>query len=345
MTWIDEAPSLLLVVGSGGVGKTTVAAGAGLRLAEAGHETLVMTFDPSLRLKDTLGVGAAALDQPVAVARSGPGAPLWASLLDARTTFDRLVRTYSQDSATRDCILGNRYYHHLAGGLAGILEYMAVERLFEVYEEGQYQRIVLDTPPTSQALDFLEAPQRIVDFLDSGALRVAMKPWFDDRGRLRASRIPGLGRGLEAWLDRLVGIDLLRDMADFFRAFQPLFDGFRQRALQVQKLLRSKATQFVLVTGPDEARIPDALFFARRLAEGGYPLGPVVINRVHPEYPGQPPWNSDDGASILAWQGARDQRGVAALRSLLGATQTVVLPQLEVEPADLTGLAEISRRL
>ena len=283
MELISEATPLLVVVGAGGVGKTTLAAALGLTSALDGRDTLVMTFDPSLRLKDALGVGEEAREREVAVDLSGlaavapgvgggagagegvttPPVPgrLEVSLLDAGRTFDRLVARYAPDDAARERILGNRFYRHLSGTLSGILEYMAVERLFEVATEGRYRQVILDTPPTRQALDFLEAPARIVGFLDSGALRIALKPWFDPAGHLRGTRRFGrLGRRLERYLDDLVGLDLLRDMAEFFQAFSPLFDGFRRRAAKVEELLRSPRTLFVLVAG------------AGRGAQSGHPV-------------------------------------------------------------------------
>ena len=349
---------LLVVVGSGGVGKTTLAAALGISSARRGDDTLVMTFDPSLRLKDALGVGeearerAVPVDLPAGEAAQGAAGRLDASLLDARRTFDRLVARYAPDPAARDRILGNRFYAHLSGNLAGILEYMAVERLWEVAREGSYDRVVLDTPPTRQALDFLEAPGRIVGFLESGALKIALRPWFDEGGRLRgASRLGPLGRGLERFLDEMVGLDLLRDMAEFFQAFEPLYEGFRERARQVEALLRSEETLFVLVAGPGEERVADTLFFARRLEEAGYRLGPVIVNRVHPEVevaeasddrPGAPAAAdpcTPDGRRLLAWLGARDRRGLARLRELLGARRQVVpLPLLADEPTGLPAL-------
>lgn len=373
----DENP-LLIVVGSGGVGKTTLAAALGLSAARRQRDTLVMTFDPSLRLKDAMGVGEEAREHPVAVDLEGlaavgapaegstvgaPGAPpgrLDASLLDARRTFDRLVTRYAPDAEACQRILGNRFYHHLSGNLAGILEYMAVERLWEVADEGDYRQIILDTPPTRQALDFLEAPSRIVSFLESGALRIALKPWFDDSGNLKAtSRWGFLGRSVERFLDEMVGLGLLRDMAEFFRAFEPLFEGFRERARKVEELLRSPRTLFVLVSGPGEERIPDTLFFARRLREAGYHLGPVVVNRLHPELPAPPPVGvasagaatpqdpcHEDGRHLLHWLGKRDRRGLAQLADLLGeGTPLAALPLLPDEPTDLGSLAAIGEDL
>lgn len=331
---------LIVVVGGGGVGKTTLAAALGLASARDGASTLVMTFDPSARLKDTLGVGEAARDREVRVA-SGTAAALDASLLDARGTFDRLVRRYAPDEAACRRILENRFYRHLAGNLAGVLEYMAVERLFEVNAARRYDRVILDTPPTRQALDFLEAPDRIIAFLESGALKIALRRWFDDHGRLRAtSHLMGIGRGVEALLDRVVGLELLRDMAEFFQIWAPLYDGFRERAREVSALLKAKGTVFVLVTGPGEERNADALFFARRLREAGHRLGPIVVNRVHPPADAPPPAGAaGEGLRLLAWLGERDRRGVEALRALVSAGDRLVdLPLLAAEPTSLAAL-------
>jgi anion-transporting ArsA/GET3 family ATPase len=332
---------LIVVVGGGGVGKTTLAAALGLASAREGTDTLVMTFDPSARLKDALGVGEAARDGAVRVAADTPGR-LDASLLDARATFDRLVRRYAPDDASCRRILDNRFYHHLAGHLAGVLEYMAVERLFEVNAERRYARVVLDTPPTRQALDFLEAPERMIAFLESGALKLALRRWFDDHGHLRAATyLRGIGRGLEALLDRVVGLDLLRDMAEFFQIWAPLYGGFRERAQEVQTLLRARGTLFLLVTGPGEERIADALFFARRLTEAGHRLGPIVVNRVHPRLDAvpAPAGGGPSGLALLGWLGERDTRGVEALRALLSADDLLVaLPLLPEAPTGLDAL-------
>jgi anion-transporting ArsA/GET3 family ATPase len=364
-TSVADSP-LLVVVGSGGVGKTTLAASLGLRSARAGHDTLVMTFDPSLRLKDALGVGEEAREKevPVDLGRlageepDGSWGRLDASLLDARLTFDRLVERYAPDEAARKRILENRFYQHLAGGLAGTLEYMAVERLFEVAREGRYDRIILDTPPTRQALDFLEAPSRIVGFLDSGALKIALRDWFDDDGRLKppgpmgARGLGFVARRLEGILDRVIGLDFLQDMLEFFQAFGPLFDGFRGRAEKVEALLGSEETRFLLVSGPGEERIPDTLFFARRLEESGYRLGPVVVNRVHPEFAGVEGGGGSgstgchpDGAQLFAWLGAQDRRGVDQLRALMGTRPVAAVPLRPEEPTSLEALDSLGGAL
>jgi anion-transporting ArsA/GET3 family ATPase len=339
----------MVVVGSGGVGKTTLAAALGVLSARSGRETLVMTFDPSLRLKDALGVGEEARLREVKVAFDAPGS-LYASLLDARRTFDRLVERYAPDEEARRRILDNRFYQHLSGALGGILEYMAVERLFEVAAEDRYRQVILDTPPTRQALDFLEAPARIVGFLDSGALKVALKPWFDEEGHLRGtSRWGPLGKRAERFLDDVVGLDLLRDMAEFFQSFAPLYEGFRERAQAVEQLLRAARTRFLVVSGPGEERIPDTLFFARRLEKAGYHVGPIVVNRVHPRFLVQgAPISTDPcrptGWELLTWLGERDRRGLAELAALVSREQPVIdVPLLPGEPTDLPSLESLGR--
>jgi len=331
---------LLVVVGAGGVGKTTLAAALGVSAARDGVRTLVMTFDPSRRLKDALGVDSGAAEQPVAVPLEGAG-HLEVSLLDARRTFDRLVEQYAPDQAAADRIFRNRFYRHLAGHLAGVLEYMAVERLFEVSAGGAYDRIVLDTPPTRQALDFLEAPDRIIGFLDSGAVRIALKPWFTDRGTLRRGVVRDRIADL---LDRLVGLGLLRDMAEFFQAFGPLYDGFRERAQDVQRLLRGADTRFLLVSGPGEERVADTLFFARRLRQGGHHVAALTVNQLHPPVTGA--GEASDGVALLRWLGARDARGLAHLRRLVtDGTPVAALPLLPVPPTGLEALDALGRAL
>ena len=259
------------------------------------------------------------------------------------------MERYSGNARERDRILGNRYYNDLAGNLAGILEYMAVERLFEASRTGDYDRIILDTPPTRQALDFLEAPERIVGFLDSGALKLALRSWFDKDGHLRPTRRLGsLGRRFESYLDEVVGLDLLRDMVEFFQAFGPLYGGFRTRAREVEHLLRSADTLFTLVSGPGEEKIPDTLFFARRLQEAGYALGPIAVNRMHPapEVPVAPfdaaMGGALDGRQLLAWLGERDARGFERLASLTEGDQPLVgIPLLAAEPSDLHSLQDL----
>jgi anion-transporting ArsA/GET3 family ATPase len=335
---------LIVVVGAGGVGKTTLAAALALCSARQGQRTLVMTFDPSLRLKDALGVGEAAKDEPVPVAVE-TGGGLDAALLDAKRTFDRLIQTYAPDAAAAERIFSNRFYRDLAGNLSGILEYMAMERLFEVQASAQYDRIILDTPPTRQAMDFLQAPDRMMNLVDSKAVRFALDPWWDGEGhKSLAFRIAA--KGAQELADRVIGHRFLLDVVEFIRAFAPLFDGFRARAEDVRELLRSADTRFLLVAGPGRDRVPDAMFFLRKLKEAGHHLGPVLVNQVHPD-PG--PIESEEdaqGHALLRFLAERDSRGLDLLRSLFPGGEKIHPIALEpIPPADLPALVRFSEKL
>jgi len=329
---------LTVVVGAGGAGKTTLAAALALGSAAQGRRTLVMTFDPSQRLKDTLGVGDAAKDEPVPVAGAGPGG-LDAALLDAKRTFDRLIRTYAPDSASAERIFANRFYRDLAGNLAGILEYMAMERLFEMRASGRYERIILDTPPTRQAMDFLQAPERMMNMVNNKVIKFAMDPYWDGKGGLNLGfRIAAMG-AMEL-SDRLVGRQFLRDVVGFIRAFAPLFAGFRSRAQEVRSLLSAESTRFLLVAGPGPDRVPDAMFFLRKLAETGHHIGPILVNQIHPD-PGRKA-GPEAGLALLRFLADRDRRGLALLRSLFPEEQAIIpVPLLPVPPGDLRTLGRL----
>lgn len=333
---------LIVVVGAGGVGKTTLAAALALGSAREGRRTLVMTFDPSLRLKDALGVGEAAKDEPIRVMEAGSGF-LDAALLDAKHTFDRLIRTYAPDAAATRRIFSNRFYQDMAGNLAGILEYMAMERLFEMRASERYDRIILDTPPTRQAMDFLQAPERMMNLVDSKAIRFAMDPWWDGKGEKNlAFRLAA--RGVMELSDRIIGRRFLLDVVEFIRAFAPLFDGFRSRAGEVRNLLKAEETRFLLVAGPGPDRVPDAMFFLRKLEETGHHLGPVLVNQVHPD-PG-PGSGGDPGLVLLRFLANRDRRGLGLLRSLFPDGRCILPVALEPRPpADLRTLGLLYERL
>jgi len=333
--------SLLVVVGGGGVGKTTLAAALALGSARQGQRTLVMTFDPSLRLKDALGVGEAALDEPIPVPGAGPGR-LEAALLDARRTFDRLIHTYAPDAAAAERIFTNRFYRDMAGGLAGILEYMAMERLFEMRAARRYDRIILDTPPTRQAMDFLLAPERMMHLVNNRAIQFAMDPWWDRKG---GKNLPFrlAAKGALELSDHLIGRRFLLDVVEFIRAFAPLFEGFRHRAEEVQKLLRAEETRFLLVAGPGPDRVPDAMFFLRKLQETGHSLGPILVNQLHPD-PG--PTGRGAGPDLLRFLAARDRQGLELLRHLLPGTQEILPVALEPDPpGDLAELGRLFSKL
>lgn len=333
-------------VGPGGVGKTSLAAGFALARAESGARVLVQTFDPSRRLKDALGMAAGRTTVEVPLSVAAPrSARLTASLLDVRRTFDELVGRHSPSEEARDRILEHRFYRGLAGELAGVLEYMAVERLYEISVSGDFDELVLDTPPARQAFDLFEAPRRIVDFLDSGAAKLGARPWFDKRGRLNLPGGLSLVRGrVEEFLDSTFGLDFLRELADFFAAFTPLYDGFRDRAEAVDRLLRGDATKFMLVVGPRSERLAEATFFARRLEQRGLCLAGVAINRVRPRLP-EPRRGAAQGWKILHRAGELDAQGAAVLEASLVGLPVVRIPEEPGASGDLGTFRRLGERL
>jgi anion-transporting ArsA/GET3 family ATPase len=363
-----EDRRLVVCAGAGGVGKTTVSAAVALRLAQEGHRTAVVTIDPARRLATALGLAGLG-DEPHRVslgALAGPASgELWALHLDAKATFDRLVARHAPDARARERILENRIYRHLSGAVAGAQEYMAVERLHELVDEGSFDRIVLDTPPAQNALDFLDAPQRITRFIEGRALRLLLRPALIGGGIGR--RVLHVGsHTVISILERLAGAQLLRDVAEFLAAFDGMYQGFADRARVVREMLLSPASGFVIVAAPQADPLHQAVALARRLEHDGFPLVGVVLNRVHPLPPGGLARPAALSAA-LARAGAADPAGLAArvastqreaqvlgirdldarealARAMAGAAMATV-PALAREPVDLEGLARVAGAL
>jgi len=267
---------LVVCVGPGGVGKTTTAAALALSGALARRRTAVITFDPSRRLKDALGLDALSID-PHRVELDD--SHFDALALDTKRTFDALIERFAPDPATTARILRNRLYREISNGLAGSAEYMAMEKLHELAHGQRYQTIVVDTPPSAHARDLLAAPDRLVNLLASRAVSFLQAPTSilsvtsSAAGRLTLSALLKV-------LQRLTGLDLLRDLADFMGAFETMVDGFSRRAREVDALLRAPTTAFVLVTTPDPHTIRTTMAFYRELVDAGFPVAGVIANRV-----------------------------------------------------------------
>src|SRR5688500_2370084 len=230
-----EGKRVCICAGSGGVGKTTTAAAIAAGMAARGKRVAVLTIDPAKRLADSLGLPELGNTErqvdPALFTAAGadPGdGELWAMMLDAKATFDDVVRRHAPDAETRDRVLSNRIYQQLSSALAGSQEYMAMEKLFEIWAEDRYELLVLDTPPTRNALDFLDAPKRLTQFIEGRALQVFLKP-TGIAGKLFGR---GASMGLSV-LTRITGVDLLRDLSEFFQAFSSMVGGFRERAKRV----------------------------------------------------------------------------------------------------------------
>ena len=272
---------VIACVGSGGVGKTTLSAAIALKAAEFGLTVCVITVDPARRLADAMGVASltnvATRVEPEAFAAAGlavPSGQLWALMLDAKRTWDDLVKHYASDEAQAERILNNLYYRQISSGVAGSQEFMAMEKLYELQLSGQYDLIVLDTPPTRHALDFLDAPKKMMGFMDEEVLKAFITP-----GALAANLFQKPGGWMLAALQRLTGFDVLSDISNFVQSFSGMHAGFRERASRVEALLRGTESAFVLVTSP--GTVDDAAFFYRRLVEYRMQVGGFILNRVH----------------------------------------------------------------
>ncbi len=276
---------VLVTCGAGGVGKTTTAAALGLAGARLGKRVLCLTIDPAKRLAQSLGLdqlsGEATRIDPAHFHRAGLSVPgtLTAMMLDTKRTFDELVRRRSSSPAQAERLLKNKLYRYVSGSLAGTQEYMAMEKLAEVQDDPAYDLIVLDTPPTTNALDFLSAPERMTEALDSAAIR-----WFVEAFQGGKSfSLNLLAKGAQAilkGLGKITGGEFLQDMAEFIAELNDLFGGFRERAEIVQGALRGPAVSFVIVAAPTPPSLEEALFFSERLADATMPLGALVVNRV-----------------------------------------------------------------
>jgi anion-transporting ArsA/GET3 family ATPase len=271
---------VIVCAGSGGVGKTTTAASLAVHAARQGRRTMVLTIDPARRLADALGVSPVG-NQECEV-KLGGGGSLGAMMLDQKGAWDQLVERYAPTAEVRERIFHNRFYQHLSESFAGSQEYMAVEQLSALKASGRYDLIVVDTPPTQHALDFLDAPRRLADFLDRRIVRWFVKPYFS-AGWATLRVVNRTAGALLRRLEDATGISALVEISEFFTAMSGLFEGFDQRVQGVYALLRSPATAFVLVTSPEEQVLAEAEYFCGKVRELSVSLKAVVFNRVHRE--------------------------------------------------------------
>ncbi len=348
---------ILVACGSGGVGKTTTAAALALRAARAGRRVLVCTIDPSRRLATSLGLHQlSGRPRSIDLSRLAPppagGGSLWAMVLDVKGTFDALVTRYTNGAAARERILGNRFYRQISAALAGSHEYMAMEKVLELSADERWDLVILDTPPTRHALDFLEAPDRLVDILDTSVLRWFLRPYFV-AGQLTLRVATRTGALALRLADRFLGLQFLQDLSEFFLAFESMYDGFKERATKVHALLREPSSGFVMVAGPQPLALEEALYFHRRLAEKGMPFVGFVVNRLHTDparevgsrgrgRAGVPPALAALLEETLREQQvlARVERRAVARLEVDTRERPILVPEFEQDVHDLRGLAE-----
>jgi anion-transporting ArsA/GET3 family ATPase len=349
---LDEK-RVCICAGSGGVGKTTTSAAIAAGMAARGKRVAVLTIDPAKRLADSLGLPELGNTErqvdPALFTEAGVDVgdgELWAMMLDAKATFDEVVRRHAPDAETRERILSNRIYQQLSAALAGSQEYMAMEKL------------VLDTPPTRNALDFLDAPRRLTQFIEGRALQVFIRPTG------LATKVFGRASSMGfSVMKRITGVDLLSDLSEFFQAFSGMVGGFQERAKRVNELLADDRTSFLVVCGPQGEPIDEAVYFHRKLVEAKLPFGGVIVNRVHYED------GTDDEPEALAEQlagevgsadlagrvaanfadyralASRDRANVRHLANEMRARVVIEVPYLDEDVHDLRGLMELNRYL
>jgi anion-transporting ArsA/GET3 family ATPase len=281
-----NARRVLVCVGSGGVGKTTVAASLALAAALGGRRVLCLTIDPARRLANSLGLGRMTIEEQRVAGelfeRAGLSVPgeLVMMMLDTKRTFDRLVERHASTAEVRDRILENRLYHYVSTSLAGTHSYMAMERLLEAKNDPRYDLIVLDTPPTAEALDFLSAPERMIGAIDSPALRWFIQA-FSSSGRLSLNLLKRSAAVVLRALGRFTGPTFLERLAELITDLNDLFGGFRSRATEVARAFRGTEFGYILVTTPNPGAIQETTVFAQRFRSEGMHADAVVVNRVH----------------------------------------------------------------
>jgi anion-transporting ArsA/GET3 family ATPase len=355
---------ICIVAGSGGVGKTTASAALALGLAAAGQRVALVTIDPARRLADALGLeqlgNQPRMVDPAALETHGiqMRGELWAMMLDPKATFDGLIARLAPDVRTRDDVLGNRIYAQLSSAIAGSHEFSAVAKLYELDRGGAYDAIVLDTPPSRNALDFLDAPDRLTDFFEGRALKLFLVPTGI------AARVMGAGTSVVfSLLKKLTGVNLLDDVSVLFRAMGGLIEGFRERAGAVKALLGDPATTFLIVASPEREPVAEAIFFRQKLREARMPFGGLIVNRVallgddeHTDPAAIRVALRDvlgDALAAKVAQSAEDLQRLAArnaeaierLKSALDEPDPIVVPRLDGEVQDIDGLLLLYRHL
>jgi anion-transporting ArsA/GET3 family ATPase len=344
---------IIVTAGSGGVGKTTTAAVLALEGARAGRRCVVVTIDPAKRLADALGLEGLS-NTPSRIDGEWPG-ELWALMLDTKSTFDDLVARHSTDPKQAERILQNRFYKNISGALSGTQEYMAMEKLYELHMASEFDLVVVDTPPTRHALDFLDAPRRLTRFLDHRLYRVLMAP---TRGLMKAANVAA--QAFVRTLSKVVGAEVIDDAITFFTAFSGMEEGFKNRANTVFELLASSRTAFVLVASPRRDTVEEADFFARRLAEAGIEVRALIVNRMHPDFGEGLAEAARERATTMAGTdlgglyanladfrlvASREEQHLAGLAERVAPAPVLRVPFLESDVHDLDGLAEIATHL
>jgi len=353
LQWLVRDQEVIVCTGSGGVGKTTTAAVIALEGARLGRKACVVTIDPAKRLADALGLETLS-NAPTRIDGPWKG-ELWALMLDTKTTFDELVIGNAESEEQAQGILDNRFYRNISGALSGTQEYMAMEKLYELHQRTDFDLVVVDTPPTRSALDFLEAPRRLTRFLDHRLYRVLMTP---TRGIVRAVNVAA--QAFLRTISKVVGGDVVSDAIGFFSAFDGMEQGFRDRAAATLELLSDDVTAFVLVAAPRRDVVDEATYFAARLTEAGIPVRALIVNRMHPRFAKGDAGATRERANTFAGTAlgglyrnladfqqvaSNEEQHLAGLAERVAPAPVVRVPFLQSDVHDLEGLGLIAAHL
>jgi anion-transporting ArsA/GET3 family ATPase len=351
-----EGKQVCVCAGAGGVGKTTTSAAIALGLASGGAKVAVVTIDPAKRLANALGLDELQ-NEPRRVDDLDVKGELWAMMLDPKRTFDELIDRVAPDADRARDIKANRVYRELSTAVSGSQEFTAISKLYDLVRSGDFDVLVLDTPPSRSALDFLDAPRRLTSFLEGRALKAFAGPTG------LGMRIVGRGAApLLGALRRITGVDLVADLSTFFGLLGGMTEDFSRRAAEVEQLLKSAQTAFLLVTTSEQSPIEEAIWFRRTLEQGGLPFAGVVVNRVHHDMLGDAePADLDarladaigpDLARVVAQNfhdyhvlARRDARNIARLEAELDGRPLLLVPHLDDDVHDFNGLARVQRYL
>lgn len=344
-----EKSQVIICCGTGGVGKTTTSAATALAAAQAGRRACVVTIDPAKRLADALGIGELS-NTPTTIDGPWPGT-LAALMLDTESTFDEVVRRHAHDDDQAERILGNRFYRNVSGTLSGTQDYMAVEKLSELYSSGDWDLVIVDTPPTRDALAFLEAPKLLTRLLDNPIYRMVTA---SNRGLLGVAN--RAAQGVLRQLARVVGATVVDEAVAFFQAFQGMEDGFKERAQATLALLGDDRTSFVLVASPRGDTLGEARYFLDRIRAADLDASGVVVNRMLPTVPVKarraaklrkeladtPAAGAATALADLTATAADDQDRVDDLAEAAPSAVLVTVPLLDDDVHDLAGLQRIA---
>jgi anion-transporting ArsA/GET3 family ATPase len=291
---------VLVCCGSGGVGKTTTAAALGLLAVQHGRNVLVMTIDPAKRLAQSMGLDDLSHEPQridlAALAAADPSTrypgSLSAMMLDTKHTFDALIEKYAPSATVKQTIFANSYYQHLSTSLMGSREFMAMEKVYEITVDNAFDLVIVDTPPSEHALDFIDAPRRLFELFEGSFVNLLLQP-YRLAGRIGFDLFRRSSDRVLKVFEKLTGYEVLADLSDFFLAFSGMFDGFKDRSRKVGEILRHADTRFLLVCAPEPTSLAQADRFFARIGSERLPLGGLIVNRVHRAY-GDRPLSADD---------------------------------------------------